>query len=180
MLNVGLISCHNRFNEFPIHYTLGTLRLAAKLLWLGGINVYIFPVNSDCFDDPEIDSLIDDLTKKKIDVIGLSLYSWTIDICKEIRRRIRCDTSIEKVVLGGPCAEFVNTTDWFGDEHIVLGEGEAALAEYCQTLLHGARGLLTSSPCAEILEDVFNNTEPLYSSKMLDIMQKERVADFLW
>jgi len=185
MLVVGIISYYCRFDEFPVRYSLGSLRLAAKLSSIENISVSLFPVNCDHFGEGDVLQLMDDINAKNIDILGLPLYSWTVEISIMIRRMIKKHTTVKRIVLGGPSAINYNPDEWLADEHIIVGEGEIFLAEYCQKTLSDYFAVphrnKDYSECENYsISDVFDDTRPLYSTEMIDKLKIGKLDDFVW
>ena len=193
-MKVNLISFYNRFDEYPTKYSLGTLKLAAYLGQIEGVEVKLVPLNSE---HEVTDEDIAKILHGNPDVVGIQNYMWTEKHAQRISNKIKeVNPNILRLV-GGPSTNTVNFDMWSGGEIFTVGEGEVALAAICQAKMQDDN--FNSSKVKSLtLDNVFSKEQdledrhilyktteipkglPLFSEEIESMKQDKTPESFTW
>lgn len=193
-MNVTLISFYNRFKEYSTKYSLGTLKLAAYIGKNEDIEVNIIPINSE---EEITQKLIDRLSDSKIDVLGIPNYMWTEKLAKQISKEVKNSNPKILRLVGGPSTSSVDFSEWNSDEIFIIGEGEEALQQICQSRLENPEfnaedinQLMVNNVFSEThnLNDrhvLYTNSQiprgiPLFSDEIEAMKTDKTPEDFAW
>lgn len=120
MKRIIILSIVNRKEEYPIDYSLGSLRIAAALSEV--LDTYV-EIMSFCQDTDNIEEVCKNIIGRKADIVGLPAFIWTWNDVIYIREKL-VDIGI-KCVIGGPEVKNRKVEETKKkDTLFVYGEGE--------------------------------------------------------
>lgn len=158
MTHISLISLYQRQEEYPIKYSLASMRLASAIIDLEGILVNLegFPLNES---SKEITKKI---LEKNPQIVGFSAYVWTRSKVSEICKLLASQSQETRLIVGGP--EILESSIDKKKRNLIYlaGEGEESLKEL--VLQYKIASGKLSLPSGKIPS--LEMTSPLFSKKM--------------